>query len=171
MTATVLKRCLFWSICAVAALMWSSFAFQVASERLFPIVSLSLHARTNIYVDIDRRWLRLKVQKFIGGPSRWDADLQSERNDEWMGVRRLVVAGRRVGTPRDIVFRSYIIALHPLWVGLCGAVCTLPAAIRIKRVRIARRRRAAGLCTHCGYDLRESPERCPECGSLQKSGE
>jgi hypothetical protein len=52
----------------------------------------------------------------------------------------------------------------------------LPAAVVLavvlalrRREAIARRRRAdreaAGLCPICGYDLRGSPRRCPECGS------
>jgi hypothetical protein len=34
------------------------------------------------------------------------------------------------------------------------------------RLRAERARRRVGLCVRCGYDLRASKERCPECGTL-----
>jgi hypothetical protein len=46
---------------------------------------------------------------------------------------------------------------------LCGLAWTVPAILRSRR---AARRRAAGLCAVCAYDLRASPDRCPECGAL-----
>ncbi|MDB5318449.1 MAG: hypothetical protein JWN40_80 [Phycisphaerales bacterium] len=36
----------------------------------------------------------------------------------------------------------------------------------IRRRRRRRVRAAAGLCIACGYDLRASPEKCPECGAV-----
>jgi hypothetical protein len=49
------------------------------------------------------------------------------------------------------------------WLG-CLLAEILPAmwlAIQIRR----RRRKTIGLCPVCGYDLRASPDRCPECGT------
>jgi hypothetical protein len=44
-------------------------------------------------------------------------------------------------------------------------VATGPVASLI-RWRRKRSRRARGLCVRCGYDLRFTPDQCPECGTM-----
>jgi hypothetical protein len=55
----------------------------------------------------------------------------------------------------------------PLWA--LTLLATLPScvilAIALRRKRTALRQ-AAGACVKCGYDLRATPHRCPECGSV-----
>ncbi len=55
------------------------------------------------------------------------------------------------------------------WIALLIAVA-LPACYVVQRIR-RRRHRAAGCCPQCGYDLRASPTRCPECGTAVVPGD
>ena len=60
----------------------------------------------------------------------------------------------------------HLIAAAPFW-SIALATALLPLActtLHIGQRMRERRRERAGLCTACGYDLRASPERCPECG-------
>jgi hypothetical protein len=52
----------------------------------------------------------------------------------------------------------------PLW--LPAAAFAAPPALWVLRRLVRRLRRPrAGHCAHCGYDLRATPGRCPECGT------
>ena len=75
--------------------------------------------------------------------------------------RQTVAVGdpRYVGNPtlRDI--RSFSVPYFPLFF--------IPLLLFARRIWIGVRgirRTQRGLCAHCGYDLRASNERCPECG-------
>ncbi len=66
--------------------------------------------------------------------------------------------------PGQLVSRLWTV---PIWSVVAGAL-VLPARwVMLHRGRWRRQeRRSLGLCPTCAYDLRASPERCPECGTV-----
>lgn len=54
----------------------------------------------------------------------------------------------------------------PLWMAMLP-LSLYPVAIL--SAAFMRGRRRAGFCTQCGYDLRGTPDRCPECGTASET--
>ena len=47
---------------------------------------------------------------------------------------------------------------------LLGSLFTVTGLVHAYRYSRCRARQAAGRCWRCGYDLRATPQQCPECG-------
>jgi hypothetical protein len=76
-----------------------------------------------------------------------------------LGGRFPAQGGRRGGGYIAPVWQ----ATAPHWI-VATLLGLLPAARLVRHLR--RRRFGRGLCATCGYDLRATPERCPECGKV-----
>jgi hypothetical protein len=88
----------------------------------------------------------------------------------WLGVQWLVEPMGCVemeGPPSTNVQRKFFcdyatIGVAWWWIAIVGGIYPL---IRLRSQMIFRGRRQRGECLACGYDLRESHDRCPECGT------
>jgi hypothetical protein len=58
--------------------------------------------------------------------------------------------------------------LLPYWLLACGAAAAGTGLLMMSRPLRGRARRRAGQCVRCGYDLRATPDRCPECGAIPR---
>ena len=64
---------------------------------------------------------------------------------------------------------SYTLLAAPMWALL--VLSLVPPGVVLWLARRRRVREQTGRCARCGYDLRATPGRCPECGEAQVPGE
>lgn len=128
-------------------------------EKLYSVVT---HGGTLQFVHVDRKTSR----EYAGfGYQTWPV----REGDDWWDVWNRPVSVKQwfgFGVVRGTYYRLVGV---PLWVLLMLAVSPPYAWLRRSLKRLGRER--AGLCRRCGYDLRASPERCPECGAMSSGGE
>jgi predicted RNA-binding Zn-ribbon protein involved in translation (DUF1610 family) len=104
-------------------------------------------------IDFRKTWAMKEVNRDAGvlgcrrfHPMRWNYEGTSHNVHEYM-----------YGVCDEVVV--------PLWVIILMAlILPFSIAILINRVLKSRRMHNVGRCSVCGYDLRASPARCPECG-------
>jgi hypothetical protein len=136
---------------------------------------------TNIAFGRERAWTALHLPRSV-------KDFAAEVDPDRLDVHpALGSAGGTGGSPLGDGFHGFSIAtsgagVFPELPDSKVAYVTFPhwaavialAGLTVWRVisPAARRRRrlTRGLCVHCGYDLRASPERCPECGAPAPAG-
>jgi hypothetical protein len=70
---------------------------------------------------------------------------------------------RYVGTTDPIPTSSWSLFI-PYWIVI--ALTALEPVLAFRAAMRERQRRRTGICPICGYDLRATPDRCPECGRV-----
>jgi hypothetical protein len=116
--------------------------------------------------------LRIGIDRPLDAPIL--SEMSAAEAKAWIDSRRRFVAdwgGFRLFAGEAVILGASNIKHYdyrheigfPLWAPL-AAGCVLPALTCYRTARRLRRDRH-GLCRECGYDVRASGDRCPECGS------
>jgi hypothetical protein len=71
------------------------------------------------------------------------------------------------GPGGPFILMTFNVLVVPHWF-LAAATAVLPALWFLRRRR--GRHSGPGVCRACGYDLRATPDKCPECGAVPSTG-
>jgi len=74
-------------------------------------------------------------------------------------------AGQGTGSHNSMAYTERYRALL-VSLGFVTLLCSTPLIARAIQIHRAQRRARVGTCRECGYDLRATPQRCPECGAI-----
>ena len=158
----MVKRRLF-NLAAVVSLLLcvATLALWVRSYWRRDSVLVSLQGATETYVLESQKGIVLALalsRSTLDGPAKWSftsmpaggaTELKSFYSFGYQGLSPSSLSGR-------IWFPHWFFAL---------LLAILPA-LHLRALICSRRHRRANHCPRCGYDLRATPQRCPECGAV-----
>ena len=157
-------------LCAATTVLWgrshraTEIVWRATAEEGTSVVISSSYGR----IAFLRQW------SFWGeAPKRWRYDTSPEPRDiskkRFRPEPLVNVAGFLWATPgfNGSDYSILCAASVPHWF-VVAVTATLPACWLLSAYRKRRRegRSKSGLCSGCGYDLRATPGRCPECGAI-----
>lgn len=121
-----------------------------------------LHLAISTYIPDDRShfWADATVDSWEGGESLLGVLKGMSLHDESVGPLFIQSGSLQTGVRE----RWWIVSIPHL---LPLAAMAVWPAIRVRAALRRRRWRRHGRCAMCGYDLRASAERCPECGTAR----
>jgi hypothetical protein len=132
------------------------YASAALSARSFTLFGRSLVGETRVYCSVGHGTVFIDyVTGWAGTPPRQSNAYPMPGIE--INKNTITLTGQRRGD-RFITIRIQF------WLLLCfGAVCLLVAIVWARH--LMNHRRKPGTCRNCGYDLRATPDRCPECGT------
>jgi hypothetical protein len=84
-------------------------------------------------------------------------------------IRKGTIAVYRYSWRDPVTRQFYLVSPAPMVfipIYVTAIITAALPAVRLTRWWRRRRRRPEGCCRACGYDLRATPARCPECGTV-----
>jgi hypothetical protein len=115
--------------------------------------------------------------RYVSGPTvgrvvedeynKWRWSRATRRSEHYLAEERRLRFSYDHATPEQLAanmpYEYRLVITLPYWMP-AAALIILPA-VKLARIARHRRRLARGACLICGYDLRATPDRCPECGT------
>jgi hypothetical protein len=133
---------------------------QLAGGRL--IVLITNHGYFNSE-EQGFQWRRYPGPAQVRGTSMWARSVMQRGRRAVLGVWRGTIRNADWGSGPS----SSEVFIAPVWPVLAlSAALPVLWLIRYRRRRRIQRRLSLNRCPICGYDLRATPERCPECGTV-----